>query len=113
MRSHGGGKTSGSSWGVWGRRNCPYDAPESGVLSPLRCCRTVIFQKPTAERGGWGHQGTLRAKSGGEPPGAARRAEGNTVPPSAHPTGPHPEEPGEDAADRYLSVRGQGGPRRR
>src|SRR5215475_2319866 len=49
MRSHGGGKTSGSSWGVWGRRNCPYDAPESGVLSPLRCCRTVIFQKPTAE----------------------------------------------------------------
>src|SRR5437879_311580 len=43
IRSHGGGKTSVSSLGVWDKRNLPYDALQRGVLSPL--------QKPTPERG--------------------------------------------------------------
>src|SRR5437870_7248988 len=42
IRSHGGGKTSVSSLGVWDKRNLPYDALQRGVLSPL--------QKPTPER---------------------------------------------------------------
>src|SRR5882724_12655866 len=35
IRSHGGGKTSVSSLGVWDKRNLPYDALQRGVLSPL------------------------------------------------------------------------------
>src|SRR5262249_19104059 len=46
--------------------------PPRGVLSPLVCCRTVIFQKPTAERGER-RLGTLARVAIAGAPGPRRR----------------------------------------
>src|SRR5262245_6873997 len=46
-----GGQDIGILLRVMGEpRNLPYHALERDVLSSLRCCRPVIFQKPTPER---------------------------------------------------------------
>src|SRR2546426_8065733 len=47
IRSHGGGKTSVSSLGVWDKRNLPYDALQRGVLSPL----SKTYPRKEGERG--------------------------------------------------------------
>src|SRR5437867_3291476 len=66
IRSHGGGKTSVSSLGVWDKCNLPYDALQRGVLSPL--------QKPTPERGAYGgFRGSLTLSGGRQAGGGPYR----------------------------------------
>src|SRR2546426_2984780 len=80
------------------RRTVPRAGASHGGARP----RTRL-SPATCKRGGgrgWGHQGTLRAKPGGQPPGAARAAEGPAVSPSADPTYPHPQSPGVERAER-------------
>ena len=70
-------------------------------------------QRGRSVRRGWGHEGAIRAGSGGEPPGPARADEGEAVSPSADPDVSTSRRPrGQDAADRHLGVRGQTGPGR-